>query len=408
MYPVIYDLTYSYTGFAVGLGDGSFPGTQLDADLAGFEASITGLNVFIMDVFTSEGVLKPAALPEGATFETYIVEVAAIAVAEATALSAASAAAADDSADDASVAALAASASATGALASQVAAAAASSTASGSATAASGSATAASTSASNAATSETNAAASAATLNAAIFGQCRLARVDASTIRLDRQDGQLLTIGGVVRTIPAPGPTLAVTGLVADTTYYVYAYMVGSTITLEASATVPVAGTNGQQIKTGDATRALVGMVNPITGPAFADTASARRVLSYYQRRPKNVLNGFTTDRTTTSTTNVEINSENRVTFLSWGEADERFALNGWMSHSVVTGTVYAVLALDAIGTVLSQSQAISGGNAALSYEPSGAAITAGLHTLLWGGRIVTAGIATYSNLCELHGQIRG
>jgi hypothetical protein len=364
-YPEIYNVTYSYAGFAQGLGNGAFPGTQLDNDMAGLEDGQANLLTFLQTVFTSEGVLRPFAMPTAGDLTAYTdLAVAAATTAGASATSAASSAgtattardAAQDARDEAELAQ-----SATQTL-----------------------------------------------LNSAIWAQCRLNWVSASMIRLDRFDGMLLTINGIARAIAAPGPTLAPTGLTPDTVYYVYAAWSGSAVTIEASTTAPATGTNGQQIKTGDATRTLVGMVSPITGPAWADSASARRVLSYHNRRERNVLSGFTTNRTTTSTSNVEINTENRATFLSWGDADERFALNGFVTHSVSTGTVYSVLALDAVGTVLAQSQAIGAGSAVLAYEPSGAAITAGLHTLLWAGRVVTAGTATYNNLCEIRGQIRG
>ncbi len=56
-YPVIYDVTYSYTGFQQAQGDDSFPGTQLDADLAGLESSISSLALFIEGVLRSDGKL---------------------------------------------------------------------------------------------------------------------------------------------------------------------------------------------------------------------------------------------------------------------------------------------------------------------------------------------------------------
>ena len=45
-FPPVYSVTYSYSGFAPGLGDGSFPGAQLDADMTGLQDSIEGLSDF--------------------------------------------------------------------------------------------------------------------------------------------------------------------------------------------------------------------------------------------------------------------------------------------------------------------------------------------------------------------------
>lgn len=79
-YPTIYDVTYSYTGFQAALGDGSFPGTQLDADMAGLSDSIASIEAFIQQTFRSDGVLKAASLPGTDPILQYVDE----AVAEAT------------------------------------------------------------------------------------------------------------------------------------------------------------------------------------------------------------------------------------------------------------------------------------------------------------------------------------
>jgi hypothetical protein len=57
-YPVLYDVTYSYTGFQQAQGDNSFPGTQLDADLAGLQDSIDDVAAFLEGVTRSDGALK--------------------------------------------------------------------------------------------------------------------------------------------------------------------------------------------------------------------------------------------------------------------------------------------------------------------------------------------------------------
>ena len=97
-YPTIYDVTYSYTGFQAALGDGSFPGTQLDADMAGLSDSVASINAFIQVAFRSDGVLKAASLPGTDQILQYVDEAAAeaaeIATAAATSASASASAAA--------------------------------------------------------------------------------------------------------------------------------------------------------------------------------------------------------------------------------------------------------------------------------------------------------------------------
>lgn len=61
------EIDYSYTGFATGLGDGSFPGTQLDNDLAGVVTAATEVTDFLARVFRSDEKLKTSALPISAT-----------------------------------------------------------------------------------------------------------------------------------------------------------------------------------------------------------------------------------------------------------------------------------------------------------------------------------------------------
>lgn len=57
-YPTIYGVTYSYTGFQQAQGDNSFPGTQIDADFAGLEASVADVAAFMQNVIRSDGALQ--------------------------------------------------------------------------------------------------------------------------------------------------------------------------------------------------------------------------------------------------------------------------------------------------------------------------------------------------------------
>lgn len=57
-YPVIYNVTYSYTAFQQSQGNNSFPGTQIDADFAGLQASLQSLDTFTQGVMRSDGALK--------------------------------------------------------------------------------------------------------------------------------------------------------------------------------------------------------------------------------------------------------------------------------------------------------------------------------------------------------------
>jgi hypothetical protein len=154
-------------------------------------------------------------------------------------------------------------------------------------------------------------------------------------------------IGGTARSVPGAGVTLAPTALTPGTLYYIYASWSGSAIVLEASTTGHSQHTDGVEIKTGDSTRTLVGMARIISGPAWADTGAQRFVLSWFSRRDLSGTNVLTTIRTTTSTTFVEINSEIRSEFLTWGDESVVIGLAGTVIGSSGGNNVAAGLAID-------------------------------------------------------------
>jgi hypothetical protein len=163
--------------------------------------------------------------------------------------------------------------------------------------------------------------------SAGAFGQCGLGLVGGN-LRLRPVNGNLLTVNGTAASVPGAGVTLAATGLTPGTNYYIYAVAsAGAVSSLEASATAYTTHTDGTAIKTGDATRALVGMARCVTGPAWADSEIQRFVRSWFNRDHVLFIGpGIASTRTTTSTSLVEINSETRAEFLTW--ANEAVLLN--------------------------------------------------------------------------------
>ena len=119
-------------------------------------------------------------------------------------------------------------------------------------------------------------------------GNCRFVFTNASTCTLIPFGGNKLTINGIPQTIPSAGVTLAVGGLAPLTVYYVYAFMNAGVMTLEASATTHATdSTTGVEIKNADPSRTLVGMVRPVLGPIFMDSAAYRGVIGWFNRRRK-------------------------------------------------------------------------------------------------------------------------
>jgi hypothetical protein len=165
-------------------------------------------------------------------------------------------------------------------------------------------------------------------------GQCRI-QVDSTTqISLQRYQGRYINLivssALIARLIPASGPTISNGGLSASTLYYVYAFDNSGTLTLELSTTGHVTdSTFGIETKSGDATRALVGMVFTDGSTHFLDSTTNRYCLNWFNRRSLDLVNTFSTDRSTTSTSFTEINTEIRVNFLSWADETTELGIYG-------------------------------------------------------------------------------
>ena len=243
-------------------------------------------------------------------------------------------------------------------------------------------------------------------------GQCKLTK-SGSNLLLLPFDGNRIVINSLLRTIPDAGVSLAPTSLAASTVYYIYAYMVSTTVTLEASTTAYAIQTGtGVYTKSGDVTRTLVGMARTTSGTAWADSATQRFVLSYFNRRNKNLANNFTADRTTTSATFVEMNTEIRCEFVTW--EDESIAV-GYAGSVRTSGNneVYAAIGIDNTTAVQGVTTTVASATVACGH-------THNYHTTLSEGYhyatvlgLATGGVtATFlhsgSHLFGLHGLVRG
>jgi hypothetical protein len=256
------------------------------------------------------------------------------------------------------------------------------------------------------------------TAGSGYLGQCRLTKSGANLL-LSRYNGVGLTINGVAYPIPAAGITLAPTALTPSALYYIYAYMNAGVMTLEASATGHSTDTtSGMEIKTGDATRTLVGMARPITGPAWQDTAAQRFVISWFNQQPVQTAGFFTAGRTTTSTgAFVELNTEIRNEFLAWTGRGLPFWASGTVSNNTATSSCTSAMGLDGITPLEGanspaeptgiNNQALTMGFTTVIAPPEGyhyitllGAVSAG--TGSWGGS------AAVGSRCSIQGVIQG
>lgn len=160
-------------------------------------------------------------------------------------------------------------------------------------------------------------------------GQCRLAKSGANLV-LSPYNGNKIVIGGRIHTIPSAGVSLAPTSLSPATMYFIYAYMNAGTMTLEAAGLSYVVDANtGVAVKAGDSSRTLVGQAYCAAGPAWIDDATSIGVISYFNRKVKTAAASFSANRSTLSTSPVELNTEIRVNFLNWADTGFRATLNG-------------------------------------------------------------------------------
>lgn len=167
--------------------------------------------------------------------------------------------------------------------------------------------------------------------------QCgRLGYVSATSIRLDPQDGNTIWVytaaaGWARRAIPSAGITAANTSvyvngtsgqsLAATTTYYVYLFDNSGTLTMDFSTTAPaVDATSGLYIKTGVATRLLIGMVRTQGSTPGQFQANGIGVLSWYKRRAIQVTGAALSAASTNSTSYIELQNAAIAKFLAWAE----------------------------------------------------------------------------------------
>ena len=167
--------------------------------------------------------------------------------------------------------------------------------------------------------------------------------------------------------------TISNAGLVANTTYFVYAFDSAGTTTLELSTTGHVTNTSfGVETKSADATRTLVGMIRTegSTPGQFVDSIGQRFVISYYARRGIGGQSRFTTDRSTSSTTFVEINTEIRIEFLTWSDEAVLVGIAGYHVNNTASSAVFSAIDFD--GGAIEEASTLAQTPATATYTAFG------------------------------------
>lgn len=182
-----------------------------------------------------------------------------------------------------------------------------------------------------------------------------------STTQIQLNVGQIplkLANGWITRTVTA-AVTIANTGLAANTTFFVYAFDSAGVTTLEISATGHVTdATFGVEVKSGDATRTLVGMIRTGAGAPGVFQASPLTI-SWFNRKLTTQSAFFTANRSTGSQTFVELNAEIENNFVTWADSDVLITASGGCAVGV-GGTGSITIGIDSTTVAQEASNQIS------------------------------------------------
>ncbi len=227
-------------------------------------------------------------------------------------------------------------------------------------------------------------------------GQCYFQYSSTTTVSLVPYNGQNLVINGIPQQVPTGGIAISNTGLAASTLYYFYAAMSGGSMILEASTTGHVLGTNGVQVKSGDATRTLVGMAftNTSTPGQFVQTLSSRCVASWYNRKPSAIFLIAASGSTFTNTSLGNVLPAANITFVGWVEDAIQFGSSG-SAQGTTAGTNLTIgVAQDGV-LQLNQEMTIPSANGFVPYSLNlSGPIGEGFHTISLQGSISASSAA--------------
>ncbi|MFY2854970.1 hypothetical protein ACOTJG_13440 [Achromobacter xylosoxidans] len=220
-------------------------------------------------------------------------------------------------------------------------------------------------------------------------GQCRLTVANSTSLRLSPYNGSGLIINGVQTQVPAAGVTVTNAGLTANTLYFVYAYLNGSSaMALELSSVGHSTATSGIEVKAGDLSRSLVGMIYTNASSQFVDSVTQRHCLNWFNRRSLNcyIFSGSSFNFTTS--VGAEISTTLRASFLSWPDEATAASITGYASVS--TGNIANIqVSVDGSNSLVGGSFSIfppSGGGQGGYSSVANLTLSEGLHTSqIWG-----------------------
>ncbi|WP_343742144.1 hypothetical protein [Herbaspirillum huttiense] len=175
--------------------------------------------------------------------------------------------------------------------------------------------------------------------------QCRLGGTT-QTLKLTRvKRGAMLIPGVGLVKVPAGGVSLDAAGLTPSTLYYIYAYMDGANLALEASKTARATDAlTGLEIKAGDRSRLFVGIEW-----AASATAWGGLVRSWFNDLGFMATTLLPSNTSTSSSTPVPINSGSNRAFLTFAGESAYVEISGSSSSSGAGYSTYTWIGIDAV-----------------------------------------------------------
>lgn len=175
--------------------------------------------------------------------------------------------------------------------------------------------------------------------SAASGGQCRLSVASPTSLTLLPFNGNQIIVGGYARQIPPGGVSISNSGLPANALRYVYAYSSSGAIALELSSTGHSVGPNGVEVKNGDASRSLVGMIYTTASSQFADSPTQRLCANWFNRRLRAGVATLLVDTNFSTVVSSEITASLRVSALYWSNSGAYSLIaNGSVSNNTAGG----------------------------------------------------------------------
>lgn len=186
--------------------------------------------------------------------------------------------------------------------------------------------------------------------------QCRLSGTTQTLKLTGVKRGAMLIPGVGLVKIPAAGVSLDAAGLTPSTLYYIYAYMDGANLALEASKTARATDAQtGLEIKAGDRSRLFVGIEWAASAVAWGGL-----VRSWYNDPGFAATTLLPSTSSTASSTPIPINAAGNRAFLAFAGESATLNLSGAGSNTAANYSFYTWIGIDSTSAHASSSGAHS------------------------------------------------